>query len=782
MARAAADKLYRSFKAGFITEATGLTYPEDSCRDINNCDIELDGTARRRLGLNQELNGYTIGSTLYADTNYNGLGGPESVSTGGVITVPAEELAISYHIWRNPGAVAGYNFIVFQIGNMLIVRNYDSEPVSDPNAIGDIVTGPVEFQIDDATTGFIYNDNKAEAAKVDLQSSSGYGRLWFTSSHVVPFFMEFDPDTATLSLSRVETLEYGSSVHLAIRDFTGVDDGLEIDEEPGTLSNAHKYNLINQGWGSDEWDEYFADVSRYPSNAQQWVLGKDAMGDFNGFDLEKQDFGNSRAPRGHVVFDALTGRKTATDPDGTGSVTLTNEWEPATRGFATTAFFAGRVWLAGDENPHRPNGVYFSKILEGETDAGILMQVNDPTSEHFFDLLATDGGVIYIPEADHITKLEAFGAGLLVFARNGAWIIYGGEGGFTATTYSVEKVSSTGVKSPLSVVRTDQFVGFWADNGVHALVLPESGIIPVLQDISLDKVYKFYNAINKDARANACGTFDPISKKVFWFYLDLTTYPYPSHRHAYNAVLIFDTRTGAFTKYDFQHSLEAPIFTPSVAFPRASIIQPVDLNNPVEVNGDPVVVNGDPVVIGVAFQTSDEFLASLKVVVLDSDLEAIRITEFNDITFIDYQTMVTLDPQDYVSDITTGDEILADAQRNKQTTYVHTFFRRTETGMMTDDDGNLVYERPSACLASGRWDWHVSANGNRWSTPQKAYRYRRPFVPVDINDDVDIGDEIVYTRLKIRGKGKALSMHFESVSRHDFQLLGWSAQYTANGT
>ncbi len=95
MARAAKDKAYRTFVNGFITEATGLTFPENSCRDIDNCDIELKGTLRRRLGLNEEAGGYTLGAGLLVDQVADEDGsGPFSIVAPRGTTCSADELAI----------------------------------------------------------------------------------------------------------------------------------------------------------------------------------------------------------------------------------------------------------------------------------------------------------------------------------------------------------------------------------------------------------------------------------------------------------------------------------------------------------------------------------------------------------------------------------------------------------------------------------------------------------------------------------------------------------------
>ncbi|MDY0087119.1 MAG: hypothetical protein RBS78_00975 [Coriobacteriia bacterium] len=788
MARAAQDKAYRTFVNGFITEATGLTFPENSARDIDNCDIELKGTVRRRLGLNEEANGYPMALGSIVDQTPGGAAGPFSTTPGPFESCTKEQLAITVHTWPHPGGDTNLNFVLIQVGNRIYIRNWDAEPISDVSQIQPLIAGTTYFDIDGSGNGIVYNCSHLQAAKTPMQSAVGYQRIWFTSAAVLPFYVEYNAQTKVVE---VRCVGYDASDpnttfgRLAIRDFNGIPDGLATDEQPTSLSDEHKYNLINQGWNATRWNAYQTSQSKYPSNAQQWILGKDSSDDFDPDLLAKQDFGNSLAPKGRIVINALTGDKdgysgSPSDPSETLDFNDAYD-EPAVSAFRTTAFYGGRVWFAGDNNPKRPSGVYFSKTLSKVQDAGTLMQENDPASEHFPDLLDTDGGVIYLTEAANIQKLLPFGAGLLVMASNGIWFIYGGDSGFTATTFSVEKVSSTGILSASSVVDTEQQVVFFAENSIHVLALPDSGVIPVVTDIGQTKIFTYYGRINREARRHANGCFDKISKKVFWSWLEADAYNYPAHQSCFNRMLVLDTRTGAFSKYSFTPDAGENYFWNGPAFPKRTITRPLTLEAVFDSTGEAVVDSGDNIVsMFVDAETTQDFLNSVKVLAIGSQYNGLRIMEFYDTTFHDYSTMLTVDPQDYVSYLVTGDEILGDLQRNKQATFLHSFFQRTETGF-TGSNVGLTAKNPSGCTVVARWDWHNTGSGGRWSDPQAAYRYRRPYAPTGLADTFDTGEEIVYTKLKMRGKGRALTLRYESVTRKDFQLLGFSVSFSANG-
>ncbi len=987
MARAAQDKPYNTFINGLITEATGLTFPENALKDVDNCDIELRGSVRRRLGITQEAGGVVIGEgSLSVQTYSNDTGGPLSASpsisgsgftdtvvdqddygllaagnghsshagggefnmdstdggygaiqkdytftnydlievswtadentsnevpldvvigcgtdglgqglsftrdglrkanfadrtddgrtyitslnslnyddfwrvtvscakigaglwactivtrnkdtlaiadirsttlsfssdrlefraassqshTGNIrintivvqasvaevagdtttVDVPSTDLAISRHIWKNPAGIDGKNWIVFQVGNQLFFRDHERETISSLDG-ATVPLGSEVLAFDGVGSGFIYNTTSALAAQQRLHSVPGNGRLWFTSPAVIPFYAEYDVAADSIVLRPNGYQATGTDAELTtgarlIRDFNGVVDNLDNDEQPITLTQAHLYNLLNQGWNATQIDAYKTEVDTYPSNAQQWILGKNPDEDFDPALLTKQDFGNGLAPRGRRVLDALVGTKDGISHSVVGvdsPIDFDTQFdERSTTGWTAVGFYAGRVWYAGDTNLKRPNGVYFSKTLASPRDSGTFMQEQDPTSEHFSDLLATDGGVIYIPEAERILKLAAFGAGILIMAANGIWMIHGGDAGFSATNYVVEKISATGVLSPDTVIQTEQSVVFWADNGIHVLALPQSGIIPVVQDVSATKVFTYYARIPLAARLTATGAFDSVTKKVVWFWLSNVLI---EPGNLYDRALIYDTRTSAFTPYSIAVDIPGE-FGVAGAFPRLTPTTSLSEQVVTLSTGEPVTVDGDYVTVVAPSTTPQELQNSLKLIIIDGTDDGLRLAEFSNRLFFDFLGFENSDTVEgfFDSYAESGTETLGDLQRDKKATFVHSFFARTESGFIDDGVGNLIPQDPSAAVMVARWDWHNTGTGHRWSRPQAAYRYRKPYAPVGLNDTFDTGEGIIYTKLKARGKGRALNVRYESEDGKDFQLLGFSVPFTANG-
>lgn len=78
----------------------------------------------------------------------------------------------------------------------------------------------------------------------------------------------------------------------------------------------------------------------------------------------------------------------------------------------------------------------------------------------------------------------------------------------------------------------------------------------------------------------------------------------------------------------------------------------------------------------------------------------------------------------------------------------------------------------------GKWDWTTKASTNRWTRPQQGIQPRRSYIPGSATTPRDDGFGILRSRRKLRGKGDALVVRFESETGKDFQLIGWTIPFT----
>lgn len=826
MAQASAEKTYASFVNGFVSEATGLTFPENSAKDIDNCDIDFAGTVRRRLGLKEEVDGLNMVSGVvgllggyqgYYENPYHVEGFHGQALSKYVPAVPFDEIAISGHEWRHPGGQSDRNFYVIQIGVWLFIYDWDTESTTR-NLIDAVFLGlpggtdPATLDVAHEEVLFPEGEFGIEPAyRTKLQSASGNGRLYFTSTAHYPFYLEYEDVVSSDIFLKIFTVGQDGPSHqtitkritikvlgadngiksyngvyqrdfgIAVRDFIGVEDGIAPDEHPTIATTYFRYNLYNAGWPPDRVTDYETDRSEYPAKNQQWYLGLDSSNVFKPELLEKIEFGSSTQIKGKGLVNPLTGLRTIpTHSDGLFDNVFPKSHE-ADEAFGAIAFFAGRLWLAGEESVDRPPGVYFSQIITKDENASLFMSENDPTAQYLNALLDTDGGVIYIPEADRIIALKPFASGMLVFASNGVWFISGGASNFTASTYSIEKVGTIGTINPDSVIQGERAVVFWAENSIFAAALPQQGYLPIITDLAKDTVFSYYNRIPLDAKKRSSGVHDQLGKKFYWSWLDDKDNVYPSHSSFYNKMLILDERTGAFSKYSFDCD-DANYFN-SIAIPKRTRGAAVGLDFVVNNSGTEVLNStGENVVVFKDTGAIDTTPTNLKVLGISlSVFGDTRMFDLTDSSFVDYAFTPLEDPRNFRSYITSGDEVITQPHREKKTTHVFSYFNKTETGFEQQLGGNLMPKNPSGCTLTVKWDWSNSDRGKRWSAPQKAYRHKQGYAPTGTSDTFNDGNTVVTSRLKVRGRGKAASFHYEAEDGKDMQLLGYTVQYLAEG-
>ncbi len=761
MARASVNKLYRTFVRGLVTEASPLTYPEDSSYNELNTILSRKGSRTRRLGINYLAN--TLTPSLEVTDNSFGQ---------------------NEFVWKAVAQKADTNFLVVQKG--LTIKFFDLSSKVAAESIKSFSIGMDEYVIADASS--------TDAAREVFQMTSGKGFLFIASRYTEPVVVEYLPDEDDIEVVQL---------HILIRDFDGLDDGLANDEEPATLSKEHHYNLLNQGWlygnassstfspvsydGYSIWDKlanhdpmFFGRprttysrtnpstgpiqlfknaIGRYPGNNKQWWVARAEAdnpdenikaGDFLPDVLNKLYSGNNRAPNGHFILDAFTKDRSAVS----GVTNIPKEIEKYRP--EAVSFFSGRAWYGAGST------VYFSQILDstGARKAALCYQEADPTAEDISDLIQSDGGVVPIPEANRIRRLLPIANGMLVFAQNGVWFISGGDASFSAVNISVSKVSSLGTKSPLAAIEVDGTIFWWSETGIDALEQASGQFGPIPgkfgnTSISEQTIQSLFNDIPIVCKYHTKVLYDNRNNRLLWLYNNGNTL---TGKNEYNTVLLFDLTLQAFFLWEFA-----------------------------EIEGGPVI-NGFYNNVGEAFASEEDVVIdSLGNVVTDQNDEAVTISLLSE-TYVpeDVEYLVNIPGQgmavaslsdsqyvdwssfdgtgvEFESFIETGYELHADAMRDKQANYVFCHFRQAEN---------------SSCTMTVKWDWSNSAGSGKWSRPVEAYRERNR--PSESLSDLD-AFEVVTSKNKVRGNGKAIQFKFGTAERgKNFELLGWSASFSGN--
>ena len=716
------QKASNTFVKGLITEAGELTFPEDASVDELNCDLERDGSRRRRLGIE-----YETGSTL-SD-----------------ITVTENDI-VSTSTWVNVGNDAGVEYLVVQKSDSLFFYNKTGSSIST-NRVDTTKTSGTPYVLDLSTYA---KPTTTGAGTEPVATTSINGALIVVSNQINPFYIERDKTTGAFTVTEID---------FKVRDFEWLGDTSDYyaDSASNPPGVDRQYDTLNTGWvdtkGAAALVTYAASKTAYPPLTLPWYSGKSAAGAFNVADWEEIYTGTTLIANGHYILGLFSkARETASGITGVTNVTEDGR-------FSTVATYSGRVFYSGmvDSTDNNNSKIYFSQLLvSGFDELGKCHQQNDPTSEVTPDLLDTDGGAISIPEAYNIQKLHVFGPTLYVFAENGVWAVSGVDDVFRATEYSVSKLTEIGMAYPQAFVSASGRPYWWSPVGIHTLVSGELQSI-VEQNISLPTIQSFWNDISSDVKSKTVGIYDTLENRVVWLYPNNDE----TSENKLSNMLFFDEALRAFFPWKVSDN-SAGDYVVGASFYSGVGVGDVDFTV-VDSSGDTVVDSMNQTVVVTA--SGREYTSSaVKYMVVDGATGKITFASFTGTDFMDWGDA------DYSSFVETGYSFLGDLTTKKNVPYVTNFFRVTETGWVTDGSGGYDMIRMSSCKVTHIWDFKDRPS----STPQQAYRMRpTPVVNPSSLATLGYNSTVVTTRLKLRGKGRSMRIKYASETGKDFHLLGY---------
>jgi len=461
---------------------------------------------------------------------------------------------------------------------------------------------------------------------------------------------------------------------------------------------------------------------------------------------------------------------------------------------SATAFYAGRAWYAGINSSRNASRIYYSQIVETPIQFGKCYQAADPTDLNISDIVATDGGVLVLPELGTVKRLVPYQSSLVVLTETGVWEINGGfRDAFSATSINVRKLSDARVYAPRGVAISDSAMFYAAADGLHVIRLdPRAGIL-VDENISEDLVQTLWLNISSSNWDKIKAVFDPVRKRVWWFYSNKFTQGNGvtiSNGWKYDRALVFDTRMLAYSSYRFYDG--GPYITGAIV-PRQFCC-----------TGEPVIKF--TTVAGVSNEAP--FIGQLTYSEFQFPGVPSAPRELTPESWTDWGN-------DVPAFLLTGAEVLQDASRKKQAPTIHIFMRRTETGFTPNMDGDLVPKNDSGCFMQIRWDWADDPAAGKWSAEKQVYKLSRfyapgldvvggvqtPYlyedgVPILYEDGVPVvtedsdelqfdylyrtGKPVIVTREKSFGMGRAINVLFRSEPRKPCVLLGWSMDFGMN--
>jgi len=719
LARSSAQKNYFNFVAGLNTETSPLASPDNTSRAGDNFDLRRDGSLIRRRGVDAEKDATQAWVSLPSGlTNYT-----------------------SAHEWRSVGGDGSLNKLLVQYDKYLILLNLDQAatlPATFPNFDASLVGGI--FLNNAFDMSILETTASGNGAAEKVQVTFGKGAAFVVGPNISPFYIEYNSTTNTYIIGYIG----GSASNIQVRDLSGVDDGLALDNRPAYASYAaltagnpnHAYNLLNQGWSSTQTTTYITASSKAPSNSDMWWHGKNSTGVFTPAEMDKIWFGSIQAPKGHYLYNAFNINRSA---NMVGVADVTTTARPS-----TVSFYNGRVWYSGIQSPEYSGTVLFSRLVtDPALDAHKCYMEADPTSEIVSDLVATDGGTITIPEAGKIVKLLPLANGLLVFARNGVWIIEGtsSTGGFAATAFSVKKITNVGTTSPEAVVEVEGTAIYLARAGIYSISVDPQTLVLSASNITQTTIQSKINAIDDAALDFVKSSYDPLEREVNWYYSETLDATY---KDAANKIITLDIVLKAF----YTSTIAGTIGTTGVPF----ITSPFTCL--------PITT------------TAPDYTTMMRMITLTPNGadNHIAVAVMYDDRLVDWYTSNNVG-YSYISSMDTGFELHNDAMRDKQIDEVHFFFNRTEQTVT-----NGVLDNQSSCLFSYRFDWADSADSGLYTASEQAYYFPRMItIPNNVGTVAfTSGQEVVATKHNVNGNGRAFQLHIESEGTKDMHILGWA--------
>jgi hypothetical protein len=717
-----------TFVKGLITEASSLAFPENASTAERNFTLSRDGSRQRRLGMDLEPNSTWldagVGPSLFPTVKYQTY---RWTNVGGDPTRTIIVVRTSDKVWFHEGGTTTVS---------TATRRESPLPASVTNGLYDLKFSSIE--------GYLVVVGRGDVRPYLVEPSG-------SSFVATPLILE-------------------------IRDLWGVDDSIGNQTRPATLSDEHKYNLLNQGWPSNRITATYGSGSNlYPSNADvPWIARKDD-GTWDESLLNDYGFGNASSPKGKFIINAFNRGDSRRIVSG--NILATWPQDQIVGKFTTVEAFAGRLFysgfwtdnIIGEESTalRYAETVFFSQVGKSREDYAKCYQEADPTAQDSIGLLDTDGGFIRITGSGFIYDLIAIGASLIVMAENGVWSISGPDGVFTPLSYSITKVSDTGPLNRKSTLQTEQGLVIWSQTGIY--LLEADGVTGRLspRHLTAQTIQTFYQDIPEAAKNTCVGFYDKAGRTLRWLYHDPAVYVGEEFNAVKNREIVFDLVLGAWYVYDLATTSNGA---------STAVLDYIDVGEiSFSTEALDVITGADEVLAGsnkvvVEYDIPSNQPVSVKYLCLQDDGTRnpnYGVGYYRNTAFKDWGT------EDAAAYLETGQELFGDTQRGKQANYLTLHFERTEDGFEEVGD-DLLATNPSGCLVQAKWDFADNTSSGKIGRAFQGYRLKRNYIPAGAGEAFDYGWEIITTKNKLRGSGTALKLRFDTEEGKACVLLGWA--------
>ncbi len=542
---------------GLVTEQSALNPVDNSTTDELNMDIALDGTRNSRKGL----------SYIHTRTDPH----PAQALVTAQFDLP-DDAQFRTYVWKpTTGIFRGISILCMQL-------EYSSSNITDADLTDPLYNGnqlfllPLNGEFGYTVAERVIFETQGPSGLFDPMDFTSYNNhLIVTSARTKPARITLDMDTNSSSpYYEINSVTY-TEFPLLIRDYYQFEDeeDLKVAAVPGGTAavptDGRRYDTYNAGWTETEisaWQTGTGD-STFPPLTSRWHSALDSNGAFDYTSFVNQAKGSTIISGGKFIIDAhqypaITFSRTNAH-NSIASTDLT-----ATQFYEVNALFpdisteedyvsrcesyAGRIFYAG--HPHRTltDKVFFSQVLQDESQLGKCYQKNDPTAQILNDLLDDDGGYIVIPGLTQATRLITLADSLIVFSASGVWAIRPNDNGFSATSYRVERITNQGTDSPFSIVQNENSLIYVNKEGVQSISADQNNNF-VQRNLSRDVIQKYWVENYEPNMTDVRGVFDEVKLQIHWLFNKVnTTFK--------TKCLVLDLRNNAFLPWSFDEDLK----------------------------------------------------------------------------------------------------------------------------------------------------------------------------------------------------------------------------------
>lgn len=809
------EKPYFQFNRGINTEASLLAYPDGFSVDEVNFDLDVNGSRRRRRGLQLESGGsdYALDGSTY--------------SAGDVVR--------SFK-WENVAGDSSLNFTCQQVGNVLHI--YKDLSVSTGTAI---ISANKSRAVVDLREYKVSSVNDQELAATPIDLAYGRGHAFIVGKNVEPFWIQYEPTTDTVTTTRIFIRE---------RDFEGIEDGYSNSAQPVSAITSHTYNLYNRGWKAADITTYQTAKTKQPSKAMVSYLGyrrattagiaeQDWTKAFSADKLDAELFQDASAPTGHFIRNPFN-TATVELPGSTTQFAITT-WSisgttPGTQTVTVTTsgnhgLSAGNtVTISGQSSSYEslvgvvgtfpdfyypyftfdgsqtvvsaPGATTFTFTVEfpsdwlswtsqfntlGTVNTGLVTNASGYTATTRPKAVAFFAGRVWFAGTNH-PKLASrifFSQVIESDAQYGKCYqiadptderisdITPADGGVIAIPELADVVDIMDYSGSLLVFATNGVwqigpgsQGYFAATGYSIRKITDQGVTSAGAIVLAEGVPHYWSfsdifRLQQDSNSGFLVAMNISAATINRLY---TGIPQSAKRYAQGA---YDDRAKRIVWLYGVNEAGAYQYNRGLVF---------DLRLQAFVKYS-FWFDADGYVSGIfAIKGSVEGSDSSKVKYVSiTGGTNLTISECDNDT--DFKDWGLSEPEAY---IIAGYEVAGDPSREKRAPYVHVYMLKTETGYTVVDD-EYTPINPSSLTMQARWDWADQSVSGRWGTAWEVYRRARLYIPSDpLTDTYADGHPIVATKNRVRGSGKSIHLKFTAGTGKDAWLAGWKMDFDVN--